>query len=555
MPSTMTNKKRKPLKSFLAVLIISVIGFGTLSFKQGYFDISKNLEIFTSVYRELNTYYVDDTQPGELMKTGIDAMMKSLDPYTVYYPESKIEDVRFMNTGQYGGIGVTVNTIESKITITNIFEGSKSQGSGIKIGDIVVGLDENNVQGKNHTEISDLIKGANGTTLKITVERPNTEGELEFEIERGEVQVPDIPYYGMLDDKTGYIALRSFTKTASREVRRTFLELKSQGMEQLVFDLRNNGGGLLREAVNIVNFFVPKGQEVVSTRGKIEDWNKSYAALNEPLDLDIPIVILVNGGSASASEIVSGTLQDLDRAVVVGQRSFGKGLVQQTKDLDYNAKMKLTVAKYYTPSGRCIQKLNYSDKNADGSIAEVPDSMIKPFSTSKGRPVFDGRGIDPDVPVAKMEVSNIQKALEREFIIFDFATLYCQKQDSIEAPKEFSFTSSNYESFQEYALQQEFELSTTTESLIQKLKESAEEEKYFEGAEDEYLALESKFAPNKSKDLQNFKAEIVKALEDEIVNRYYGSSGLLEHRLSDDKVIDEAIHVFSSDYKKILLQE
>ncbi|MGB1031473.1 MAG: S41 family peptidase, partial [Flavobacteriales bacterium] len=489
------------------------------------------------------------------MKTGIDAMMKSLDPYTVYYPESKIEDVRFMNTGQYGGIGVKVNTIDDKITITDIFDGSKSQNSGIKIGDVVVALDGKTVVGKNHTEINDLIKGANGSILKISVKRLNTPEELEFEIERGEVQVPDVPYYGMLDDKTGYIALRSFTKTASSEVKRTFLELKGQGMEQLVFDLRDNGGGLLREAVNIVNFFVPKGQEIVSTRGKIEDWNKSYGALNEPLDLNIPIVVLVNGSSASASEIVSGTLQDLDRAVVVGQRSFGKGLVQQTKDLDYNAKMKLTVAKYYTPSGRCIQKLNYAKKNADGSIAEVPDSLIKPFSTSKGRPVFDGRGIDPDVFVEEDKASNIQKALNREFILFDYATIYCQNKDSIDNPKEFSISGADYQSFQEFALQQEFELSTTTESLIKQLKESAESEKYFDGAEAEYQALQSKFTPNKTRDLQSFKTEITKSLEEEIVNRFYGNSGLIEHRLSDDQVIDEALKVLANDYKQILKQE
>ena len=265
----MIKNKHKSPRTIVSLLTLAIAALGTLSFKQGYFDISKNLEIFTSVYRELNTYYVDDTQPGELMKTGIDAMMKSLDPYTVYYPESKIEDVRFMNTGQYGGIGVKVNTIGEKITITNIFEGSKSQDSGIKIGDVIVALDGNNVRGKNHIEINDLIKGANGSILEITVERPNTVGTLDFNIERGEVQVPDIPYYGMLDDKTGYIALSSFTKTSSSEVKRTFLDLKNQGMKQLVFDLRNNGGGLLREAVNIVNFFVPKGQEIVSTRGKI----------------------------------------------------------------------------------------------------------------------------------------------------------------------------------------------------------------------------------------------------------------------------------------------
>ncbi|MEO0405653.1 MAG: S41 family peptidase, partial [Bacteroidota bacterium] len=310
--------------------------------------------------------------------------------------------MRFQRTGQYGGIGVAVKTIDGKITVTDIYEGSKALEAGLKLGDVIVGLDGNNVRGKDHSEIEDLVKGPNGTVLEMEVIRDEFDSKTQMiNIERTEIQIPDIPYKTMIDDQTGYIALRSFTKTASKSVHSSFQELKSEGMQRVILDLRGNGGGLLREAVNIVNLFVPKDQLVVSTKGKIEEWNKSYSTLNEPLSTEIPVIVLVNGSSASASEIVSGTLQDLDRAVVIGTQSFGKGLVQQTKDLEYNAKMKLTVAKYLTPSGRCVQKLNYSERNEDGSVEEVPDSLIKPFQTVNGRPVFDGRGIDPDVRVAK----------------------------------------------------------------------------------------------------------------------------------------------------------
>ncbi|MDA0881782.1 MAG: S41 family peptidase [Bacteroidetes bacterium] len=546
------KKLNKRTRKFAAVSTFVLGGLLSLSFAEGYFEISKNLEIFTAVYRELNTFYVDETQPGELMKTSIDAMLKSLDPYTVYYPESKIEDYRFMTTGQYGGIGAKVNTIDGKITIIEPYEGFSAALAGLKAGDVVIAVDGLSVVGKNHNEISDLLKGQNGTTLVLSIERLNSPEPIDISITRAEIQVPDIPYHGMIDDRTGYIALSSFTKTASAEVKKSFLALKDEGMEQLVFDLRGNGGGLLREAVNIVNLFVPKGTEVVSTKGKLEEWNKTYSALNPPLDTEIPIIVLIDDRSASASEIVSGTLQDLDRAVILGQRSFGKGLVQQTKDLSYNTKMKLTVAKYYTASGRCIQKLNYSERDETGKVKEVPDSLIKPFFTAGGRDVFDGRGIDPDVYMEPVKESNMLSALLNNYVIFDFATAYAQGRDSIAAPEDFVLSDVEYAEFRQYAIDQDFELNTQTELLLSRLEETAAEERYMQVAEQAFADLKSKLTPDKERDLDLFKAEIKKALENEIVSRYYYSQGAIRFGLKNDVLIDRSLSTFASDYYSIL---
>lgn len=546
------KKLNKRTRKFAAVSTFVLGGLLSLSFAEGYFEISKNLEIFTAVYRELNTFYVDETQPGELMKTSIDAMLKSLDPYTVYYPESKIEDYRFMTTGQYGGIGAKVNTIKGKITIIEPYEGFSAAQAGLKAGDVVIAVDGLSVVGKNHNEISDLLKGQNGTTLVLTIERLNNPEPIDISITRAEIQVPDIPYHGMIDDKTGYIALSSFTKTASAEVKKSFLALQDEGMEQLVFDLRGNGGGLLREAVSIVNFFVPKGTEVVSTKGKLEEWNKTYSALNPPLDTEIPIIVLIDDRSASASEIVSGTLQDLDRAVILGQRSFGKGLVQQTKDLSYNTKMKLTVAKYYTPSGRCIQKLNYSERDESGKVKEVPDSLIKPFFTAGGRAVFDGRGIDPDVYMEPEKESNMLSALLNNHVIFDFATAYAQGRDSIAAPEDFVLSDAEYAAFRQFALDQEFELNTQTELLLTRLEETAADERYMQVAEEAFADLKKKLTPDKARDLDLFKGEIKKALENEIVRRYYYAQGAIRFGLKNDLLINRSLSTFAADYQSIL---
>ena len=541
----------KMKKIYLLIPVIGVMLFGLFGFKESYFEISKNLELFTNVYRQLNTYYVDETQPGELMKTGIDAMMKSLDPYTVYYPESKIEDVRFERTGQQGGAGIALADRPGGATVLDISEDSPALKSGLKVGDVVLKIDGNNTSSQEVEVLMDLLKGAKGTTVDLEVLHVNGEKEV-LTIERAETEAPDIPYSGMLDDKTGYIALRSFTKTASRSVQSKYTKLQGEGMERLVLDLRGNGGGLLREAVNLVNLFVPKGQEVVSTKGKIDEWNKSYATLNQPLSTDIPVVVLVNGRSASASEIVSGTLQDLDRAVVVGQQSFGKGLVQQTKDLNYNAKMKLTVAKYHTPSGRCIQKLNYSEKDAFGNVKAVPDSLIKPFKTSKGRPVYDGRGIDPDVRVEHPEGGDILPALEKEFVIFDYANKYASENESIGEPESFRLSDSDYDAFIRFVEDQDLKIEPKSLAMLEKVKEALEEERKGSEAMASMEALKESLAPNVERDMTAFKPAIKRALEAEIVSRYHQKTGKLKYLLEDDPDIAASFRVFEETYNSIL---
>lgn len=543
--------KLTPLKKVILIGAVATSGFAFVA-ADDYFEISKNIEIFTSVYRELNIFYVDETKPGELMKTGIDAMLRSLDPYTVYYPESKIEDYRFMTTGQYGGIGALVNTIDGEITIVEPYEGYPAHTSGLLAGDVVLQVDGKDVKNLNSEEVSTLLKGQAGTSAKITIRRYGENNPITFEVERQDVQIPDVPYYGMLDDKTGYIHLRGFTKTASTEVRKALVDLRDkQGMTQLVLDLRGNGGGLLREAVTIVNFFVPKGTEVVSTKGKLEEWNKKHVALNEPIAPDLPLVVLIDPQSASASEIVSGALQDLDRAVVVGNRTFGKGLVQQTKDLNYNSKIKLTVAKYYIPSGRCIQKLDYSSRTDEFGASEVPDSLIKAFKTSGGRTVYDGRGISPDVEVPQEDMSNILVGLMRNHIIFKYATVYRTQHTEIGEPNTYDI-GDEYDKFIEFALAQGFEYDTQTEALFKELAEVARAEAYYERAEEVFASLEEKLKPEKRYDLQHFRDQIEFALEEEIVSRYHFQEGTIRYALEHDPVIDRALVAFGEEYQSIL---
>lgn len=540
-------------KIILALTTVAVLTSATILTDE-YFEISKNLEIFTSLYKELNIYYVDDTKPGTLMKTGIDAMLRSLDPYTVYYPESRIEDAIFMQTGQYGGIGALVNTFENKITIIEPYQNSPAAKAGLKAGDVVIKINGKSVEGKNHTEVTDMLQGQPGSTLELTVIRYGQNDPLTLKITREEIKMQDVPYFAMLDDnKTGYIKLTGFTQTASSEVRAAFMDLKKKNMTQCVLDLRGNGGGLLREAINIVNFFVPKGTEIVRTKGKIEEWNKTYTGLNEPLDVTMPLIVLVDDMSASASEIVSGSLQDLDRAVVLGRESYGKGLVQQTKDLAYNTKMKLTVAKYYTPSGRCIQRLDYSHRDDEtGQVKAVSDSLIKPFKTKAGRTVYDGRGISPDVEVKPDDASNILVGMVNEHVLFDWATRYAASHPTIDSAYAFHLTDAEYSEFVAYANAQKFEYNTETEALYKELKRAAEQEKYYGGAEKEFDQLFAKINPDKGQDLMKFKTQIREYLENEIVSRYYYQDGRIKASLPLDPVVKKAQEVFSTTYTGIL---
>lgn len=532
----------------VAVTISIVLSFG---FADKYFELSKNLDIFSSLVKELNTYYVDETEPGELMKTAIDGMLQSLDPYTNYIPESKIEDYRFMTTGQYGGIGALIHKDSNNILISEPYEGFPAHKAGLKAGDVILRVDGKNIEGKSTSEISDFLKGQPGTELTVTIKRPGTEKELEKKVVREKIKIDDVPYFGMLNDEVGYIKLISFTQTASSEFTAAFNELKeTQGMKQLIVDLRGNGGGLLMEAVNIVNTVIPKGKKVVETRGKLKEWDATYLTRNEPLDTELPVVILVDGGSASASEIVAGTLQDYDRAVIVGSQTFGKGLVQQTRPLSYNAQLKVTVAKYYIPSGRCIQKLDYSNKNNIGVAQQVPDSLIHSFKTLiNKRSVLDGKGIKPDIKKEEDQLSPVAVALLRNHHIFDFATNYTLTHDKIAEPEEFKLNDSEFASFKSFLVGKKYNYSTESEKMLEKLKKTASTEKYFKGAEEEYLALKTKISPDKKGDLDKFKDEIKLLLENEIVSRYYFQDGRIVQSLTADLEVQTALELIQNKEK------
>ncbi len=544
---------RRPRVITASLLTVGVLGSSAVLTDE-YFEISKNLEIFTTLYKELNLYYVDETKPGSLMKTAIDGMLRSLDPYTVYYPESKIEDAMFMQTGQYGGIGTLINTVNGAIIISEPYEGSPAAKAGLMAGDVILKVNGKSVEGVKYEDISDMLMGQPGSVVEIAIQREGEAAPLNIKVTREEIKIPDVPYFAMDDDReTGYIKLTGFTQTAASEVRTAFLELKKQGMKQCILDLRGNGGGLLREAVTIVNYFVPKGTEIVSTRGKLEEWNKKYDAMIEPLDTEIPLVVFVDEMSASASEIVSGSLQDLDRAVVIGTESFGKGLVQQTKDLAYNTKMKVTVAKYYTPSGRCIQRLDYAHRDGEtGQVAVVSDSLIKPFKTRAGRTVFDGRGINPDVPVEPEEAGNIVIGLMSNWVVFNYATRFRREHAKIDSADTFELTDSEYNDFVQWAKGQKFEYNTATEELYAQLKKVATEEKYYQGAEKEFEQLFAKIEPHKEQDMLKFKDQIKEYLENEIVSRYYYQDGRVQASLRRDPCMLKAKEVFKTNYRSLL---
>jgi carboxyl-terminal processing protease len=551
IPHTYMTKLKKALL-IASIAIAGAAGIFAVSVKDNFFEISKNLEIFATVYRELNIFYVDETQPGELMKTGIDAMLQSLDPYTNYITESDIEDFRFMTTGQYGGIGSLIRTVDGDVYISEPYEGSPAIEAGLKAGDKILKIDGRDIKGKNQEEISKLLKGQSGTSLKVTYERNGQVNEVP--ITRREIKIPDVPYFGMIEDGVGYIRLTSFTNSAGREVRDAFVKLRDeQGMKKLVFDLRGNGGGLLKEAVNIVNFFVPKGQMVVRTKGKIAEWDQTYSTLGEPLDTEIPLVILVDPSSASASEIVAGALQDLDRAVVIGQRTFGKGLVQQTRDLQYNSKLKLTVAKYYIPSGRCIQKLDYSNK-VDGSAEEIPDSLLKVFKTRNGRNVIDGRGIEPDIKLPMRDFPPVLGSLMEKNLFFKYANKYVLNKAEIPEARSFRLSEDEYKSFVEWLGGQDYEYTTDTEALLAELTETATREKYYQLVSEEFDLLIKKLKAKKKQDLWLFRDDIQMVLEDELVSRYYLQRGRIEASFSTDEFIASALDVLGNPqtYRGIL---
>lgn len=537
----------KDFKKYLTILLFSIfVVSGVLAQnKNNDFEVSKNLDIFSELYKQLDINYVDEVNPGELMKTGIDAMLESLDPFTNYIPESKIEDYKMLTTGQYGGIGALIHQHKDYVIISEPYEGFPAHKAGLIPGDKILEVDGKPATDKNSEEVSQILKGEPGTLLTLLVMREGIDEPFKVELKREQIKIDNIPYYGMLDDEVGYIKLSGFTQNAGKEVKDAFLDLKeNNNLKGLVFDLRGNGGGLLREAVNIVNIFTDKGELVVSTKGKEISRNKSYYTTSQPEDTEMPVVVLVDVGSASASEIVSGAIQDLDRGVILGQRTYGKGLVQNVLPLSYNSKVKVTVAKYYIPSGRCIQAIDYSHKDDEGVAHKVPDSLISEFVTKNGRKVYDGGGIEPDVVIEPEMLSPISMSLLTEYVIFDYANKFAREHDSIPAPKAFEITDEIYNDFIAYVDGlEDFSYITQSEKTLEKLRKTAETEEYLDAIATEIEALEAKLDHNKDADLQTHRDMISEMLKLEIASRYYYQKGRIIANLQSDPEVKKAIEI------------
>lgn len=536
-------------KIWIGIAIFTVLSVTLVSFTrdQKNFEIAKNLDIYHTLFRELNMFYVDEINPNDLVKTSIDDMLQSLDPYTNYISEDQIEDFRFMTTGEYAGIGALISKHGEDIVIAEPYEGFPAQKSGIKAGDVILEVAGKDTETMSTEDVSSLLKGPANKPVTIKVQRTGEKKPLTFDVVREKVSIDAVPYYGMLEDNTAYIRLSNFTANCGEDVKKAFLELKKNNPDGLILDLRGNPGGLLMEAVKIVNFFVPKGEEIVSTRGKVKQWDKTYTATAEPIDTTIKLAVLVNRGSASASEIVSGAIQDLDRGIVVGARTFGKGLVQTTRDLSYNTKLKVTTAKYYIPSGRCIQMLDYSHRNEDGSVGNVPDSLISEFTTKKGRKVYDGGGVVPDLKIDGETMSTLAIELITQFKIFDFATKYANENESIAQPEEFSITDDIYKQFGDYVKASDFHYDSQSKDEFEALMKIAKQEKYYGLAEDEFEALKVKLEPDLDKDLKGFRDEISDLLEDEIVTRYYYQKGAIRAAIHDDEGVEKTIDALHSE--------
>lgn len=544
-----SRHKKKAIFILGISLLISLFSFGP-----DYFEISKNLDIFNAVYREINASYVDDTKPGKIMKVGIDAMLESLDPYTVYYSENDVEDFRFMTTGEYGGIGATVNDMDGKIIISEPYEGFAAFKAGIRAGDQIVGVNGNNVLGKRTDEISTLLKGTSGTSLTLKVIKVGQKEPITLPITREEIKTKAVPYFGVLENsQIGYIKLVSFTENCSNPVKEALNELKAKGCKSLILDLRGNLGGFLNEAVNIVNFFVPKGQEVVFTKGKTAEWDKSYLTVNNPIDINIPLVVLVDENSASASEIVSGALQDIDRAVIIGRRTYGKGLVQQTKQIIYNSTVKITVAKYYIPSGRCVQALDYTNRSSDGRVEKVPDSLITAFKTKTGRIVYDGAGIMPDVITKNESNTNLLRSLITKHHLFNYASDFTLNHKEIDLANKFTLSDNDYNQFMNYLKNKDYKYQTEDELQLQALQEHAEKEKNFDEFKTEFNVLKTKLDEIKKQDLIRYKTNIKTYLEEEIVSRYYFQKGRIEYALLHDEEVKQGIDLLKDTEKFNLL--
>jgi carboxyl-terminal processing protease len=548
-------KKIRSGKIVIIVSLLLVIGISTgflVKEETRDFKIAKNLDIFFSLFRELNTFYVDDIDPDKVVKAGIDNMLKTLDPYTVYFPETEADEFAILTTGKYGGIGSMVRNAGDYVVISEVYKGFPADKAGIKPGDLIKKVDGLSLKGLTTDKVSEKLKGNPGTEIKITIERNGK--ETDYPLNREKISMPSVPYYGMLDSKTGYIRFVNFTQNCIEDVKTALSALKADNAQQIILDLRGNPGGLLTEAVEIVNLFTPEGTEVVSTNGKVKQFDEDFKTSKQPLDDKIPLAVIINRGSASASEIVAGAIQDLDRGVIVGQRSYGKGLVQITRPLSYNTQLKVTTAKYYIPSGRCIQARDFSHPNEDGSVGIIPDSLISEFKTKNGRIVKDGGGIAPDIEILPDPLSQISSELFMRNYIFDFATNYYWAHPNIKTPEQFTFTDQDYNDFKTFLVNRKFSYKTSTEESLNELITNAKKEKYYEIHKDLFNDLEKDIAHSLDQDLIMFRSEISDLLEDEIISRYFYESGAIQYTIKKDEQINKARDILNNkeEYSSIL---
>lgn len=542
-------KRAQLLRYTLVIFLIS--GLSIAATNNGkYFQISKQIEIFANLYKELNTYYVDDLDPAKLMRVGIDAMMESLDPYTVYISEAQIEEYRYMTEGKFNGIGAIVRKKGEHVVITKPHEESPAVKSGLKAGDIILEIDGQSAKGRSADEVNTILKGYPGTEVDLKIKRYGESKPLSISLMREEVQIPNVPYSTNVGQGVGYVSLTTFTRNAGKNVGEALRKLKDEdpGIKGFILDLRHNGGGLLNEAVNVSNLFIPKNELVVTTKGKVIDWDRSFSTMSNPFVEDLPLVVLINSRSASASEIVSGVIQDLDRGVLMGQRSYGKGLVQNTRDIGYNSKLKLTTAKYYIPSGRCIQGVEYEN----GEPVDIPLDKRTKFKTKGGRTVYDGGGVKPDVILENNSTAHVINNLRRQYMIFDYATMYASKNASIGDTKTFKFN--DFEDFVAFVDKNKFQHESRSEDLLRELKSMAEEEDYITGIQTDIKTLEAKIITERNKDLNKYKAEIMQLIQEEIVSRYSYQRGKVINQLENDGEIKEAVKLINDParYKKIL---
>jgi carboxyl-terminal processing protease len=548
-------KKISSGKIIIVVSLLLIVGVSTgflVNQETRDFKIAKNLDIFFSLFRELNTFYVDDIDPDKVVKAGIDNMLKTLDPYTVYFPEADAEDFKILTTGKYGGIGSMVRNSGDYVVISEVYKGFPADKAGIKPGDLIKKVDGMSLKGLTTDKVSEKLKGSPGTEIKVSIERNGK--ETEYPLNREKISMPSVPYYGMIDSKTGYIRFVNFTQNCIEDVKTALSALKADNAKQIILDLRGNPGGLLTEAVEIVNLFTPEGTEVVSTKGKVKQFDEDFKTPKQPLDEKIPLAVIINRGSASAAEIVAGAIQDLDRGVIVGQRSYGKGLVQITRPLSYNTQLKVTTAKYYIPSGRCIQARDFSHPNEDGSVGIIPDSLISEFKTKNGRVVKDGGGITPDIEILPDPLSQISSELFMRNYIFDFATIYYWAHQNIETPDQFTFTDQDYDDFKTFLVNRKFSYKTSTEESLNELITNAKKEKYYEIHKELFNDLEKDIAHSIDQDLAMFRSEISDLLEDEIMSRYFYERGAIQYTIKKDEQILKARDILNNkeEYSSIL---